>query len=833
MKELIKGQGEVMKSENHRFGFCTKMLSLFLVFAFFLQMSNLGYVLAEDGYDPYGAEPGGAQWYQENAGAIANGEFSQLPTPSATASSYIPNLVDFTNGYNAAGGTDSGFNSQINNMFGSSANFATAGAGATFATDAVYNDPYGAEPGGALWYQENASAIANGEFSQLPTPSETASSYIPNLVDFTSSYNAMGGTDMGFNNQINDLFATGNQINALAGNDLTGGASFFNIAPETTPHLESPDLATILAQSEDISAGRDTLGRDLLGVPADADAVYNDPYGAEPGGALWYQENASAIANGEFSQLPTPSATASSYIPGLVDFTTGYNASGGTDPGFNSQINLFATPLELKPLDDIIGPALINPATGQDIITSAANSSKGLEYTTPLNTTSVTVPKIEGPALFDLKTGQYVTDSAETIKGPDLAAPANAPRSVTPDTTGQRGYAYMDTNTVFNESVDTTSDFYEYAQQDIKEAYNDKSNIFHTDVVEMINQVNADPVKVRKAADEIIGRAQKYYDQSGRGPWQDAARMKLNPGKNYSNSPLLNNPLTADVNSAVAAEILNRANTAPDLLVPKFEMPDIDVPIVEAALLTEPPKVITGAGLEDVVGAPGPDNQIPEVDPAKIQLPAGPTPVPAIQDAGAIAEEILGGAAKGAVIEPPKLPELKPRDVEIPRQAVEPPALNSPREGLGLPEILNPTPGPAADLQRQPAEPPNPPHIVGDAGQIAAQVLGAGPQIQPVLPTPVRNTDETVGRLLPQTTPVPTIPRADLSPRLGAMAITDGTELGGAMTPAQARFQAKMAARQFATGVHMQAAQPTYSYGSSSGSQVQYNSGELSTAVQG
>ncbi|MDD5512957.1 MAG: hypothetical protein PHD09_04255, partial [Candidatus Omnitrophica bacterium] len=76
MKELIKGQGEVMKSENHRFGFCTKMLSLFLVFAFFLQMSNLGYVLAEDGYDPYGAEPGGAQWYQENAGAIANGEFS-------------------------------------------------------------------------------------------------------------------------------------------------------------------------------------------------------------------------------------------------------------------------------------------------------------------------------------------------------------------------------------------------------------------------------------------------------------------------------------------------------------------------------------------------------------------------------------------------------------------------------------------------------------------------------------------------------------------------------------------------------------------------------------
>jgi len=42
-----------------------------------------------------------------------------------------------------------------------------------------------------------------------------------------------------------------------------------------------------------------------------------------------------------------------------------------------------------------------------------------------------------------------------------------------------------------------------------------------------------------------------------------------------------------------------------------------------------------------------------------------------------------------------------------------------------------------------------------------------------------------------------------------------------------------MAARQFATGVHMQAAQPTYSYGSSSGSQVQYNSGELSTAVQG
>ncbi|MDD5513590.1 MAG: cysteine peptidase family C39 domain-containing protein, partial [Candidatus Omnitrophica bacterium] len=149
---------------------------------------------AYDYYDPYGAEPGGALWYQENASAIANGEFSQLPTPSETAASYLPNLVEFTQDYNLAAGSNMSLNSNINNIFDS-----------PLANEAL-NDPYGAEPGGALWYQENDYAITQGQFSQLPTPSETASQYYSGLNDFVAGYNASAGTDLGYNSQIVDLF---------------------------------------------------------------------------------------------------------------------------------------------------------------------------------------------------------------------------------------------------------------------------------------------------------------------------------------------------------------------------------------------------------------------------------------------------------------------------------------------------------------------------------------------------------------------------------------------------------------------------------------------------
>jgi hypothetical protein len=150
---------------------------------------------AYDYDDPYGAEPGGAQWYQENAGAIAHGEFSQLPTPSATAASYIPNLTEFTQGYNDFAGSNLNFNTNVYGLFE-----APLDAG-------FVNDPYGAEPGGALWYQENAGAIVSGEFTQLPTPSAAAITYSPGIDNYVDNYNLTSGTNPFINNQLNDLFA--------------------------------------------------------------------------------------------------------------------------------------------------------------------------------------------------------------------------------------------------------------------------------------------------------------------------------------------------------------------------------------------------------------------------------------------------------------------------------------------------------------------------------------------------------------------------------------------------------------------------------------------------
>ena len=184
---------------------------------------------------------------------------------------------------------------------------------------------------------------------------------------------------------------------------------------------------------------------------------------------------------------------------------------------------------------------------------------------------AATVPAGLDPAverLINIESGFHPDESFEPLTEEPAAAvvPPAAAAAASPfaGTETVEPYHSQDNDTMFNESTDTTSDFYEFAQEDIKTAYNDANDLFHDETVALVEEVNADPNKVSRAVDELVnppdGRAVRYFDQGGRGPWQDAAREQIVPGKQYVNSPFLNNPGNPEEHSAVADELLRRAN---------------------------------------------------------------------------------------------------------------------------------------------------------------------------------------------------------------------------------------------------------------------------------